>query len=161
MSTGININAGETGEITVQGVKIRVPAPFTEGHVCRANEASVLNQTYAENLRNNMAADIKALKESGASQDDLQKAMDDYVQSYDFGIRASGGTRESLDPVAREALALATIKVKQALVKKGVNLKDFDKDKIKEMAKEAVTAYPQITEIAAQRVALKKSIAEG
>lgn len=154
--SGIDISKGSTSTIQIAGVQFTVPAPFIEGHVLRPNEANVLNQTYAENLRNNFAARVKEAKEKGEDLGALQKELDNYIQEYDFGARRVGG--ESLSPEMREALSLATKKVKEALQKKGVDLKTVDKEKIRDMAKEAVEKYPQILESAKKIVELKKSV---
>lgn len=40
-------------QITIAEKIYSIPQPFAEGHVCSANEASVLNQILAENCRYN------------------------------------------------------------------------------------------------------------
>ncbi len=49
----------KTALITIQGANFNAPQPYDEGHVLTVNEASALNQVFAENLRNNFAARIK------------------------------------------------------------------------------------------------------
>ena len=51
--------------ITIAGKPFTVEPKFEAGHVLTANEASTLNQTWFENLRNNFAPKAK----EGGSQD--------------------------------------------------------------------------------------------
>lgn len=140
-------------EITIKGLTFRAPAPFSEGHVLRENEASVLNQTLAENLRNNFASKVEAAKkaaeEAGTEVDlaALQTEFDTYAVSYDFGVRQPGsGVARTSDPVLREAINIAAKKIREALKKKGHNLKDIPNEKIREMAKQAVAQHPELME---------------
>ena|SRR3990167_5061082 len=153
----INTSSAERTTITIQGQQFSVPAPFLEGHVLRPNEAAVLNQTYAENIRNNFAGAVKKAAEEGKDVAALQSDLDKYVSEYDFGIRRIG-VSVSVDPVEREAMALATKKVRDALKKKGINVKDLSKEKLAEMAKGALDKYPVIREQAAKIVAMKKEV---
>lgn len=150
--------------ITIVGLQFEVPAPFVEGHVLRANEAAVLNQTYAENIRNNFASAIKAAQEeakkNGTAFDpsSLQSKLDEYVNSYDFGVRKGGGAHVVLDPIEREARKLAQDRVKAALKKKGINLKDVDKEKLETLVTQVLDKYPVLREQAQKVVALKQEI---
>ena len=122
-------------EITIQGHTLNVPAPYVEGHVLRKNEAGVINQTYAENSRNNFASTgKKAITDAGEGGTveikALQKTLNEYISNYDFGIRQGGGARAVVDPVTREALRLAAERVKAALKKAGHNLKDVGAKKV-------------------------------
>jgi len=49
-------------QLTVQGIRFPLPTQprYAEGHVLTSVEASVLNQTFAENLRNNWANSISS-----------------------------------------------------------------------------------------------------
>lgn len=143
---------------TIQGLVFSVPQPFTEGHTCTANEAAVLNQTLAENVRNNMASKVDKAKENG-STDNIQAEIDEYVTGYEFGVR-KGGSIGPKDPVEREALAIAESKVKEALKAKGYSLKDVGTERIRELAKETIGKYPEITEQARQIVETRKSVGE-
>lgn len=157
----IPVDGAERSGITVKGIVLKVPAPFKEGHVLRPNEAAVLNQTYAENLRNNFSNTVaKAIEEAGGADKvkvkDLQKQLDSYVTEYDFGVRRAGTI--TADPVEREALKLAKEKVKEALKAKGIKLKDFPTDKLNALAEEAVGKYPEFTTQAQAIVEAKKSV---
>lgn len=109
--------------ITVQGLTLQAPAPYTEGHTLIANEAAVLNQTLAENLRNNFASVVaKAVKDAGVKDvselpaektSALQAEFDKYVETYEFGVHRSGV--RVVDPIEREAIAIAEEAIKTAL----------------------------------------------
>lgn len=149
--------------ITIKGFQFSVPAPFTEGHVLRENEASVLNQTYAENIRNNYASKVEAAKaaaaEAGGEVDlvALQDGLNEYVQTYDFGVRSSSGPREPADPVEKEALNLAKAHVKKALQKEGHKLSDVGAEQITELAKQLLEKHPIIRENAKKIIEAKKA----
>ena len=95
---------GQTTTITIAGLEFKVPSPFHVGYTLKSEgEASAMNQTFHENLRNNFAKRVKDAGEGETAE--LQAALDEYAQSYQFGVRA-GGTRTT-DPVRRRALELA------------------------------------------------------
>lgn len=103
-----------TNAITIAGKSFNVEPRYAEGHPLTANEASALNQTYFENLRNNFASKAK----EGADQ----ASFDEYVASYQFGVRSSGGSR---DPIESEAMDLARESVRDAIRKAGKKLSDY------------------------------------
>ncbi len=162
----INIENASKTQVTISGVPFEVPEPFTEGHVLRANEANVLNQTYAENIRNNFAGVVKKAQEKAKAEGremsegevlELATQLETYISEYDFGARR-GTPRAAVDPVTREALNIARAKVREALKKKGISLKDFDKEKLEALATDALQRYPQIVEQARTIVEAKRSI---
>lgn len=104
-------------QITIAGQTVNVPVRYAEGHELTEGEASALNQTYHENIRNNLAKKVKEAVEAGAF--DLaafQAEVDAYAQSYQFGVRAAG-VGVSRDPVRAEALNLAKAQIREALKK--------------------------------------------
>lgn len=149
-------------EITIKSLVFSAPAPYAEGHVLTEAEASVLNQTLAENLRNNFAKKVeeaKAEAEKAGSAVDmelLQFAFDDYAAKYEFGIR-SVSSKEPLDPIEREAMAIARNLVKAALQKEGHKIKDVGAEKINELAKAALDKHPILREKAKAIVEAKKA----
>lgn len=154
-----------TDEITIAGHAFTVPVRYSEGHTLTAGEASALNQTYHENLRNNFASKVKDLKKNADGTDreltdadlsDLQAKLDEYAAEYQFGVRSSGGSRTPVDPVAREALNLARAAVRAALKEKGVKA---DKEQIEALAEGLVAKNATFTEIAKQRVAAAQAAA--
>lgn len=136
--------------ITIAGNSFKVPEPYAEGHPLDGNEASTLNQTYAENVRNNLASKVaeavEASKKEGAAPLDLvalQTLVDDYVADYQFGVRRGGSTG---DPVEREALNQARELVKAKIREKGAKLSDYKAADITKKAVEVLDKYPQIRE---------------
>lgn len=97
--------------IIIGGVSFVAPAPYSEGHVCSAQEARVLNSELAENLRNNFIKRVKAVRGAATSftptqLDLLRREFAGYAEQYQFGngrlTRALGG-----DPVLRASLEIA------------------------------------------------------
>src|SRR6056297_1178047 len=127
-------------EITIQGFRLNAPAPFAEGHPLTEVEAGVLNQTLAENLRNNFGSQLKKSKEDAEAEgnvfdpnpEQLQEAFDAYVAEYEFGAKKGGGG-VTVDPVERKARALAKDTIKRAIQHKGAKLKDVGTEKLNEL----------------------------
>ena len=159
-----------TTQITVQGLTFEAPQPYKAGvRELTEGEASALNQTLAENLRNNFAPHVKKAVEEfrkanglaedadiGVDQldhDSLSEAFDKYADEYEFGIRrVGGGVRAPANPVEREAVRIATGKVREALKKKGLKLDSVSKEKMAEFVKHVLEKYPDIREEAKRRV---------
>lgn len=165
---GAPVDPVPTHTITIAGVSMEVPAPYSEGHTLTATEAAVLNQTYSENIRNNFASTVKKAKESaeeaGTEVDEveLQLSLDEYVSGYQFGVRrGGGGSRTPMDPVDKEAKRIAESKVKVALKKKGIAFKDVDKDNFNEVVTRVIAENPQIREAAEAIVAARQEVGEG
>lgn len=131
--------------ITIQGEEFEVSQPYAEGHTCSEAEAKALNQTRAENIRNNMAAKIKAaLKEAGTTTDaegkevqnplpdsvmaDLVAEVADYDASYEFTLASVGGGRASRDPIEIEATKIAKASIVASLKAQGRTLKSVTHD---------------------------------
>ena len=119
-------------ELTIEGVKLSAIAPYQAGHPLTEAEASVLNQTFRENLRNNMAGKISSMLEEAEkvggklNLTDAQSALDAYTAGYEFGVRkAGGGAPRVSDPIEREARSIARSKVTEAVKKKGHKVKDI------------------------------------
>ncbi len=117
--------------ITIAGEQFEVSLPFAEGHVCTAAEAKSLNQTRSENIRNNMAKQVKEAKESG-DLNGVTKKVAEYDASYEFTLASVGGGRK-MDPVEKEARVLAREAIKAKLAENGKKIGDVDKDKLSEM----------------------------
>ncbi len=148
-----------TGAVLIQANTFTVPKPFTEGHVCSAPEADVLNQTLAENIRNNMAARVKKAVDDGSyDQAGMQGEIDSYLEEYEFGVRRGRGP---VDPIEREALAIAKEEVKRALRSKGYKLADIATDDINRLAEDAIAANPDITKEAKRRVEQRSKLGVG
>lgn len=152
-------------EITIKGVLFTVPAPFVEGHVLRANEADVLNQTLAENLRNNFASTVASAIEAAGDVEKidvaaLQGQLNEYVTGYDFGVRRSGGGgAPKLEPRERIARDIAREKVKEAIKSKGKKVSDFDAAKLNELAMGLVEKDPFYLSEADRRIKAQQKAA--
>lgn len=154
-------------DITIQGLIFPVRQIFEEGHELTALEAGVLNQTRDENLRNNYAAQIKAVMKKAKVENvtdlkddataDLMAKFPTFEEAYEFGSR--GGARE-VDPERKQALILATDSVKTALSKKGHKLSEVGAEKIKEMALAAIEKYPKFMEKSKEIVAARQKAKE-
>lgn len=148
-----------TEQITIAGHAFNVPARYEEGHELTAGEASALNQTYHENLRNNFA---KKVKDAGATADltALQAELDAYAEAYAFGVRAAGaGTGATRDPVMSEALRLAKKQIGELIKAKGGKVSQYPADQITAAAKKLLDKDPAILDLARQRVAEQQAMA--
>lgn len=117
--------AAQTGlkSLMIAEVTFEAPFKFQAGHVLSEAEARTLNQTRFENLRNNFAPKVKASKEGkeGAiPADQLAAEFAKFEAAYEFSMPGAGGTStRSLDPIEREALAIARDVVKAKLAERG------------------------------------------
>lgn len=150
--------------ITIAGETFTVPMPYKEGHVLSANEASALNQTHSENLRNNFASKVKLAKENKTFDlEMLQSELDEYAEEYEFGVRTGGGGRSG-DPVMSEAMEIMRDKVRKAIKKSGASLKDFPAKDITARAKAEFSknspAAQAVLALAKERVEAARSIAD-
>jgi len=113
--------------ITINKRLFRVKAPYAEGHICNVHEAGALNQTMAENIRNNFATMMKtAAEKEGRTLE--QTDLDAYMETYTFGARRSR-TGVVLDPVDVEEKKLAEIAVREAYKKHGTTVKAVGQEK--------------------------------
>lgn len=133
---------------TIGGIDVQVPAPYHEGYVLTEAEASMLNQTFAENISNNMRskAENDGVK---LSAEEFQPLIDEYVAGYTPGVRAGGGGggARALTPIEVEVRNLATSKLKEVLKSKGLKQRDVEfvalRDKIIEQHKDTLTAQAE------------------
>lgn len=128
--------APSSQKITISGFSIALPIRFVEGHVCSANEAKALQQTFTENVRNNMAKLVaKAKADAGPdglspeATAELHGKITDYAISYQFAARQRA---EPVDPIEREARKLARQAYVDALKGKGIDPKTIDADALAE-----------------------------
>lgn len=143
-----------TQTVTIQGQQFTIPAPFLEGHVCKANEASALNQLFAENIRNNFAQKMKSAKDAGQPQPG-QSELDAYAASYAFGVRAV--TSKISDPVEREARNLVWAALKTRLAASGTKLKTLTEEQIEDLIVKALEKHPKFREQARAVVAARQA----
>lgn len=145
-----------TVSVKIQEKIFDIPKPFTEGHVCASSEAGVLNQTVCENTRNNFAARVKKAIEDGTfDQIKMQADIDEYLESYDFGIRRGRGPA---DPIEREALNIAKDAVKKAIREQGYKVADVETSRINDLAEQTIEANPDIMKEAKRRVEARSEV---
>lgn len=143
-----------TQTVTIQSQTFQIPAPFLEGHVLKANEASALNQLFAENIRNNFAGKMKAAKDAGQTVPG-QAELDAYASAYTFGARAV--VARNIDPVEKEARSLAWTAIKAALVKKGTKIKSITDEMQEDLITKALDRHPKYREQAKAVVEARRS----
>lgn len=149
-----------TQDVTIQSTQFTIPAPYLAGHTLTEVEAGVLNQTYAENIRNNFAAKIKKAIEDKTPVPD-QAALDAYAAAYQFGVRPSGGPRVVRDPVESEARRMASKALNDALKAKGIKVKDMSDEQYEDLLAKALDKYPKFREQAKVIVAARNATVEG
>lgn len=159
-----------TQVIKVGNLQLTVPKPYNAGHVLNENEASALNQTFAENIRNNTAGRIRAklaaankdkpedehIDVDGLDQAELMAELAEYANSYTFAQRA---VRAPSDPVGAEARKIAKAKILEAMRSKNIDVKSISAERMEANIAALLDKYPQIREEAARRVAEAKSLA--
>ena len=136
----------------------RLPLIMNAPRARYSPEAGVLNQTLAENVRNNMSASIKKSVDEGTfDQAGTQALIDEYIEGYVFGVRRGRGPA---DPVEREALVIAKEEVRRALRRQGYKLGDVDVSSINRLAEEVIEKNPAITSEAERRVKQRQGLVE-
>lgn len=157
-----------TKNITVQGVVVEVSAPYAEGQTITAAEAKALNQTRAENVRNNCAKQIKELLE-GANGDveavakQAQALVSEYDKSYEFTLASVGGGRPKLDPLEKEAYGIARDFLVSKIKEAGMTLKAYTEKNGEEAVKakiEELAEHPEIVKAAKKALADRQKMAD-
>jgi hypothetical protein len=143
----------EMEQITIAGHAYNVPVRYEEGHELTAGEASALNQTFHENIRNNLA---KKAKEGTLTQGEV----DQYAQGYQFGVRTPGTGGVTRDPVQSEAMRIAKRQVSDLIRKSGKKVSDYEATAINSAAQALIQRDPAILDLARQRVAEQQSLAQ-
>lgn len=154
-----------TKDIMIQGLKFTATTPYEAGHALSEVEAKVLNQTRLENLRNNFASTVKAANEGGEgapSVDDLPNLFAEYDTKYTFAMPSTGGGSRKLDPVEREARALAIEIIRDNLAGETPPRKYADVKKANPEGLEAkiseLSLNDQVIKLAKRRVKDKQSV---
>lgn len=116
----------------IAGESFEISAPYAAGHALTEAEAKTLNQVRSENIGNNLREKIKELIEAG-KLDDARALVAEKDATYEFTLASASGTSSrALDPVEREARALAKEIVKAKLAEQGkkwnVAPEGYDKD---------------------------------
>ena len=140
--------------LMIAGLTFEAPFKFQAGHVLNEAEARTLNQTRFENLRNNFAPKVKASqegKEGAIAVADLAAEFAKFEAAYTFSVPGAGGTSSrSLDPIEREALAIArdVVKEKLAAIGRSYNPPKEATDEQKETYRSQIAA--KVAEFAAK-----------
>jgi hypothetical protein len=108
----------------IAGESFSISQPYDEGHVLTGPEAKALNQTRAENIGNNLREAVKealAKRDGGdtSAMETLNELVAKYDTEYTFAQGGGGVSTRRLDPVEREAKAIATEIIKSDLASKG------------------------------------------
>lgn len=136
-------------KIIIAGNEFTIPQPFEAGHVCTEGEARALNQLLAENVRNNMAAKVKA---GTAAAADVTKYAAEYVFS------TASVPQAKLDPVENECRKLARAAIKTELAKQNIKIDQVDEGALAEEILR-VAAMPEIRKVAEGIVNARKKSA--
>lgn len=139
-------------QITIAGQSFNVPLRYEEGHELTSGEASALNQTYHENIRNNLA---KKAKDGELTQADV----DSYAEGYQFGVRAAG-TGVTRDPVMSEAMRIAKKQIGELLKRSNKSIRDYEASALNDAARKLIAKDSAILDLAKQRVAEQQSLAQ-
>lgn len=131
-------------EITISGQPFMVSQPYAEGQVMSEAEAKTLNQTRAENVRNNTAGKVKAAHDGSAKDgeptiDTIAAYVAEYDAGYIFTLASVGAGKRSSDPAEVEALRIARGLFADWATSKKLTVKAI-KDKIGEDAYNAKVA---------------------
>jgi hypothetical protein len=147
--------------ISISKIPVPLHPRFHAGHILTAPEALALNQTFAENIRNNMAPKIKKLQEAGELTPEQTAAFvaeaQAYAKTYEFS--SSRTSRVVRDPVETEAHKIALNALLASLQRKGKSSKDFTKEALDNAVENLVKTKPQYMELAKQRLAELQQIA--
>jgi hypothetical protein len=157
---------------SIAGHAFELSWPYAAGHVLTEAEAKALNQVRSENIGNNVRTKVQELIEAGdvaSAQAYVAERDAEYVFSFSTG--GGGGTRK-MDPIEREARAIAKDIIKNVLAEQGRKLSTIPEGMTKEEweAKleeniEMVATKEEVLKAARKRVTEKaktaSSIAEG
>lgn len=140
-----------TKTITINKIPVEVSAPYAAGHAITEAEAKALNQVRAENIANNMRAKFKDLLAESADNVEAatpaaQALVKEYDAGYEFTLASVGGGRHTLDPVEKEARAIAMAYLNGKIAEAGhtkkayieANGEDVYKAKVAEVAENEV-----------------------
>jgi hypothetical protein len=148
-------------KITISGQTFEVGQPYAAGHQLNEAEARSLNQTRAENIGNNFRKAVKEAGDDPAKLNEVANQLAAYDAKYTFAM--GGGAREPVDPVDREAMAIAKKAVKGSVEQKyGVKLSEWLKTEgNQEKYDAAVESVSQRDNVIAQAKNIVKARAKG
>lgn len=141
--------------ITIQGIRVKVPKLFREGDTLTAATAAELNRIAGENVRNNSAKKIKQAKKQHGENlpqnvlDDLTKDIVAYAESYEFRGKRQART---IDPVEREAKKIAKERILAKLREKDYKVNQMPDGWMDAQITTVLGKYPEIMAEAEKRV---------
>jgi hypothetical protein len=147
------IPMSEVKSKVINGVAFEISQPYVEGHALTAAEAKALNQVRSENIGNNVREKVKELIDSG-NETEARSLVAEKDASYIFTL-ASVSTATKLDPVEREARAIAKEIVKSKLAETGRKITVVPDGETKESWAEKIEA--NIDRIATNEGVLKEA----
>jgi hypothetical protein len=157
-----NSGGARYDQITIQGQTFKVPIRYAAGHALTEGEASALNQTYHENLRNNFANKVRDGVEAGLTPEILQQQLDDYAQEYQFGQRVGGGGFRG-DPVMTLAMNIARDMVRTAIKAKQLDADEWPASRVSQAAKALLDSQGEdgkIVSAARKQVETERAVAQ-
>lgn len=119
----------------IEGIDVVVPQPYAEGMPLTPALAAILNQTFAENISNNLRARLKVGTVTGEGDNAVttphdsasaQRLVDDYITGYEPGVKRGGGEPRVTDPVEKEARTIARQKASELVRSRGLKPGDVD-----------------------------------
>lgn len=158
-------------QLTIQGLTFDVPTPYAEGHPLTAVEASTLNQTFAENLRNNFSKTVAKAKEEAEkargekaelTSDEITQLQTDfatYAAEYKFAGRSA--PRTPVDPVLREANKMARELITAALKAQDIKVANLEDGQMDDLIEQLLADNPEIKVEAQTRIDKAKTMAAG
>jgi hypothetical protein len=155
-----------TKTVIISGQSFELASPYNEGHVLTAAEANAMNQLRHENIRNNVAKAVKEAYELDTEEAIIAvlEKVAAYDAEYAFRISGTGGSSTRLDPVEREARAIAKAGILNHLQKSGRNFKSVPVDMTTEEWDAKIEAQinilatsDQVLEAARQAIVEKKN----
>lgn len=118
--------------------KFEVPARFTAGHVCTAEDAAKLNRAMAMALADLAKSELKANDDYDAVNAILHGAASEFAF-------ASGKRKVPTDPVQVEARRIAASLLKARYREKGVDPNSVDKVVLAEQIESLIIRRPDLT----------------
>jgi hypothetical protein len=173
----------DTTKLALYGYNFELPNKYAEGHPLTAIEARALNRLRSENIshviRRGLTTEFGATKDTTITEGSeaeayiLEKAQE-LAETYEFSMASRGGGATSLDPVEKEALAIARknvrAKIKAAADRfpNGIGKADGSQDEMEGFypyAKYAekvaeVAEHPEVVKLAKAEVKRKQGLEE-
>lgn len=123
-----------TKTVTIQGIVVEMSTPYEEGHKITEAEAKALNQMRAENIGNNLRKTVKDMIETSGGEvtdklaKEVQKMVTERDSEYEFTLATVAGGGTKLDPLTKEARAVAKAYITGQLKEAGKTIKAYDEE---------------------------------